>query len=89
MTANSTPLLADLLPTCAQALDTAHELQAAAREGVGRWWRRGRIDAELLEKHQFAAHGFAWLSTYVEAWRRFWTGPSACRRPVGWASWKG
>ena len=26
----------------------------------------GRIDPVLLEREQFAAHGFAWLATYVE-----------------------
>ncbi len=29
--------------------------------------RDGRISAELLDRHQAAAHGLAWLATYVEA----------------------
>ena len=30
----------------------------------------GRLDAERLERHQHAAHGLAWLATYVEALRQ-------------------
>ncbi len=66
MTADA--LLPDLLPACAEAVDAVRDLQAAARRGVlALVTSDGKIDAERLETHQFAAHGFAWLSTYVEA----------------------
>jgi (2S)-methylsuccinyl-CoA dehydrogenase len=34
----------------------------------------GAVDAELLERHQVATHGLAWMATYVEALRqmRLW-----------------
>jgi len=61
-------LIADLLPICAKAAADAREIQAAARKGVTALVApTGKVDAELLEIHQFSAHGFAWLSTYVEA----------------------
>jgi len=61
-------LIADLLPTCAKAAADAREIQAVARTGVTALVApTGKVDADLLEQHQFSAHGFAWLSTYVEA----------------------
>jgi len=61
-------LIADLLPTCAKAATDARAIQAAARQGVTALVApTGKVDAQLLEVHQFSAHGFAWLSTYVEA----------------------
>ena len=61
-------LIADLLPTCAKAAADAREIQAVARKGVTALVApAGKVDADLLEAHQFSAHGFAWLSTYVEA----------------------
>ena len=63
-----TVLLPDLLPTCTAALATLRGLHAAAREAVtARVSRDGKLDAALLEEHQQAAHGYAWLTTYVEA----------------------
>ena len=35
----------------------------------------GRVSSTALEQHQFAAHGFAWMATYVEA----------LRQSLGWA----
>src|SRR5271165_4392824 len=62
------PLLPDLLTACGEAVAGAREIQAAARRSVGRLVApKGRIDAGRLEAEQFAAHGFAWLATYVEA----------------------
>ncbi|MEE9140670.1 MAG: acyl-CoA dehydrogenase family protein [Alphaproteobacteria bacterium] len=58
----------NLLETCAEALEGARQLAAAARGSVAALVvREGRIDAGLLETHQFAAHGLAWLETYVAA----------------------
>ncbi len=63
-----TVLLPDLLPTCTAALATLRGLHAAARDTVtARVSRDGKLDAALLEEHQQAAHGYAWLTTYVEA----------------------
>ncbi len=62
-------LLDDLLPHCRQALEAAERFRGAAREAVAALVRRddGRIDAGRLEANQYAAHGFSWLATYVEA----------------------
>jgi len=63
-----TILLPDLLPTCGKALATLRGLHAAARKSVTALvGRDGKIDADLLEANQQAAHGYAWLTTYVEA----------------------
>src|SRR5688572_20034935 len=71
-------LLDDLLPLCAEALPAAERLVDAARASVlaivsG---TSGKIDADLFEANQVAAHGFAWLSTYVEGLREM----------LGWAT---
>lgn len=70
------PPLADLLDTCRAALATADQLLAAARRGVSELIvRDGRVDAARAEQHQTAAHGLAWMATYVEALRQM----------LGWA----
>ena len=57
-------------PTAA-ALDAAEALLARAKEQVRALVAPGgRLDAERLERHQHAAHGLAWLATYVEALRQ-------------------
>jgi (2S)-methylsuccinyl-CoA dehydrogenase len=69
-TAETPPaLLDDLLPLCRQALEAAERFRGAAREAVAALVRRddGRIDPGRLEANQYAAHGFSWLATYVEA----------------------
>ncbi|HLN25652.1 MAG TPA: acyl-CoA dehydrogenase family protein [Patescibacteria group bacterium] len=61
-------LIVDLLPTCAKAAADARAIADAARVGVTALVApNGKVDAALLETHQFPAHGFAWLSTYVAA----------------------
>ncbi|WP_142850141.1 acyl-CoA dehydrogenase family protein [Telmatospirillum sp. J64-1] len=61
-------LLADLLPLCASALGSIRKVQDAAKQGVLQLVApQGKIDGALLEANQFAAHGYAWLATYVEA----------------------
>ena len=63
--------LAGLPGLCADALAAGERLLAAARAAVAQ-----RVAAEddapagALDRHQFAAHGFAWLATYVEALRQ-------------------
>jgi len=67
---------ATLISTCRSALAAAETLLEAARAGVsGLVVRDGRVDAAALEREQFAAHGFAWAATYVEALRQM----------LGWA----
>jgi len=61
-------MVSDLLTACARGLDAAKRLQDAAARGVrGLVSRAGEIDAKLLDQNQFAAHGYAWLATYVAA----------------------
>src|SRR6185437_228930 len=65
------PLLPDLLPLAGRALDAADALVAAAkRRLLAELAPGGAIDPALLEQRQFAAHGYAWMATYVEALRR-------------------
>ena len=60
-----------LLSTCASLLSAAETLHAATRAAVAQLLAPGgRVDAGLVEAHQFAAHGFAWQGTYVEALRQ-------------------
>jgi (2S)-methylsuccinyl-CoA dehydrogenase len=69
------PLLPDLLPLTGRALDAADAFLAAAKRSVAAAVAPGgRIDPALLEARQFAAHGYAWMATYVEALRqmRLW-----------------
>ncbi|MEK9905433.1 MAG: acyl-CoA dehydrogenase family protein [Rhodospirillales bacterium] len=53
------------------ALAGAEKVLTAAEQRVGLKLRNGsgKIDPALLEKDQLAAHGFAWLSTYVAGLR--------------------
>jgi (2S)-methylsuccinyl-CoA dehydrogenase len=73
---SSTLLSTDLLDTCTQALAAAERLVQVARLAIGeRVFAGGRLDPQLLEREQYAAHGFAWLCTYV----------AALRNLLGWA----
>jgi (2S)-methylsuccinyl-CoA dehydrogenase len=73
---SSTLLSTDLLDICTQALVAAERLVQVARLAVGeRVFAGGRLDPQLLEREQYAAHGFAWLCTYV----------AALRNLLGWA----
>jgi (2S)-methylsuccinyl-CoA dehydrogenase len=69
-------VMAAPIPLCRAALEAAETLLAAARKSVaGRIAPSGRVDGELIDTHQFAAHGYAWLATYV----------AALRQMLGWA----
>ncbi len=69
-------ILPELFSLCREALDAADRLKGAARAGVSALvMQGGRVDAAALEGEQFAAHGFAWLVTYVEGLRQL----------LGWA----
>src|SRR5690606_15298840 len=63
-------ILPDLLPACAEVRAAAETFGAAARRAVARLVApSGKVDVVLLEREQFAAHGYAWLATYVAALR--------------------
>jgi (2S)-methylsuccinyl-CoA dehydrogenase len=60
--------LPNLLATCRAALQAAEAFREAARHAVANLVApAGKVDAEALEREQYAAHGFAWLATYVAA----------------------
>ncbi len=57
----------DLLSHCEEAVRSAEQFLAAAKSRVAaKVGRDGRIDGAKLDAEQHAAHGFAWLATYVE-----------------------
>ncbi|BCX16414.1 MAG: isovaleryl-CoA dehydrogenase [Geminicoccaceae bacterium] len=58
----------DLLAACRTALAAAAQLRDRARDRLAaRLAPGGRLDAELLEREQHAAHGLAWLEVHVRA----------------------
>ncbi len=60
-----------LLRLAAEAEDAVGALVTDAANAVqGRVCANGKISAELLEREQHAAHGLAWLATYVEVVRQ-------------------
>jgi (2S)-methylsuccinyl-CoA dehydrogenase len=69
--------LPDLLTTCSDALMSAETLRDQARACVSTLVMgvNGKPDPALLEREQFAVHGFAWLCTYTAALREMlnWT----------------
>ncbi|MDE1173135.1 MAG: acyl-CoA dehydrogenase family protein [Parvibaculaceae bacterium] len=69
LAATDAPLIPDdLVPLAQDALASAETLLARAkltvREKVS---VDGKVSAAAIEREQFAAHGLAWLATYVEA----------------------
>jgi (2S)-methylsuccinyl-CoA dehydrogenase len=65
------PRLPDLLELTSRALRAAELLVAAAKRRVlVDVAPDGVIDSARLENRQFAAHGFAWMATYVEGLRQ-------------------
>ncbi len=62
----------DLMPRCSGALIAAEAFYDAARRGVREMVvsPENRVDAKLVDRHQHAAHGLAWVATYVEALRQ-------------------
>ena len=63
--------IANLTKTTATALITAENFLANARHAVSELVLvDGHPSAGLLEQHQFAAHGFSWITTYVEGLRQ-------------------
>ena len=67
----TSPILDDLLLLTAEAVASADGLLDAARHHVAeRVAPDGKVDGDKLEAEQLAAHGFAWMATYVEALRQ-------------------
>ncbi|MDG4717529.1 MULTISPECIES: acyl-CoA dehydrogenase family protein [Thalassospira] len=63
-----TALLPDLDQLCDDALTALASLYDATENAVrAQVTVDGRIDANAFDEHQFAAHGFAWFTTYVTA----------------------
>ncbi|MES2844761.1 MAG: acyl-CoA dehydrogenase family protein [Pseudomonadota bacterium] len=76
-TMTQSPLLADLLALTKAALPEVETLFHSAREALREMVTvGGKVRADALEEHQYAAHGLAWLATYTEALRQM----------HGWAS---
>ncbi len=70
-TDTDTLILTDLTGLTAQAVGAADTLLSQARQSVRlRTSVEGKVSPALLESDQFAAHGLAWLATYVEALRQ-------------------
>src|SRR5690606_3462952 len=63
-------ILPDFMGICREALASAESYSDAARSAVnGLVTSDGRVDPKLLEQEQLAAHGLAWLTTYVAGLR--------------------
>lgn len=64
-------LLDDLLSLTQAALTPVQDALAQAKDSMrARVAPAGKVDAALLEVDQYAAHGLAWLATYVESLRQ-------------------
>ena len=62
------PELLSLLPS---AVAAAEQYAGEARAVVaGRVSKGGKVDRVLIDDHQHAVHGFAWIATYVEVLRQ-------------------
>ena len=63
---SQSPVLSDLIPACRDACSAADHLLVEVRKGVSaKVVRGGKLDGTLLDENQFAAHGYAWVATYV------------------------
>ena len=74
---SQTAIIPDLLALTEAALPQVESLLVTSQAKVkAKVSEAGRVSAEKLEEHQFAAHALSWLATYVEALRqlRAWAG---------------
>jgi (2S)-methylsuccinyl-CoA dehydrogenase len=70
-TTASAVVIDDLLARCRAGLAAAEAVMESARARVAAdVTRSGKIDSLAFDAAQFAAHGYAWLATYVEALRQ-------------------
>ena len=68
MTLTATPVLADLRQLTAQTLPAVDNILANAKAALRTMvTENDRISGKLIEAHQTAAHGVAWLATYAQA----------------------
>ncbi len=68
MLMSKTPALPDLLGLTAAALPAVDDVLARAKDAVRALVTEGdRVSGKLIEDHQTAAHGLAWLATYAQA----------------------
>ncbi|ETX13962.1 acyl-CoA dehydrogenase [Roseivivax halodurans JCM 10272] len=71
LTLGGSALLPDLLALTGAAIAPAEEVLEIAKARVrGLVEEDGRVSGRRVEEHQTAAHGLAWLATYVEALRQ-------------------
>nr|WP_156428651.1 acyl-CoA dehydrogenase family protein [Magnetospirillum sp. XM-1]CUW38305.1 Acyl-CoA dehydrogenase\ len=69
-------LLPDLIPTCESAVAVLDKLRLAAKANVTAMVSKdGKVNGALFDANQTAAHGYAWLATYV----------AALQQMLGWA----
>ena len=66
--APQTPILGDLIAATRATLPAVDAVLAAAKASVSALVTAdGRVSARLVEEHQTASHGLAWLATYAQA----------------------
>ena len=71
MTLTPNTLLPDLLALTAAAIEPLNQILEFSRSSVREMVTSGgRVSGALIEEHQTAAHGLAWLATYVESLRQ-------------------
>lgn len=71
MTLNANPVLHDLLALTAASLPAVANVLACAKASITALTTAdGRISSTLIEQHQTAAHGYAWLATYDQSLRQ-------------------
>jgi (2S)-methylsuccinyl-CoA dehydrogenase len=64
-------VMEDLLAHCRTGVAAADALHDSARARItATVSRNGKVDSLAFDAAQFAAHGFAWIATYVEALRQ-------------------
>ncbi|MEM6276620.1 MAG: acyl-CoA dehydrogenase family protein [Pseudomonadota bacterium] len=64
----TTPVLAGLLDLTREALGPVDDITARAKAALAEMvTENGRVSGALVDAHQTAAHGFAWLATYAES----------------------
>lgn len=69
-------LLPDLFSTCESAVEVLNKLRLAAKANVTAMVSKdGKINGAAFDANQTAAHGYAWLATYV----------AALEQMLGWA----
>ncbi|MCF6445955.1 acyl-CoA dehydrogenase family protein [Nereida sp. MMG025] len=71
LTLAPSPILADLLALTAEAIAPCEKVLDLAKEALrAQVTENGRVSGALIEANQTAAHGLAWLATYVESLRQ-------------------